>query len=177
MYEVLDYEATLELKDDKGETARFSKRQRVRFLQDTIAYEDQAWGDGDIFADYQCSPGVAVDRYREGHRHRILISLRESIKRGEIEDFYIQRTIRQGFTRSVEELQTEIDHVTRRLQIIVIFPLKRPPIQVKLIEQNANRTIPLDSQQLQILPDGRWQARWESRRVRLYEDYIVQWSW
>jgi hypothetical protein len=69
MYEVLEYASRLELQDTKGKRAVFYKRQRVRFLQDNIiAFQDKAWGDGEIFADYKCSPGVAVDRYREGHR-------------------------------------------------------------------------------------------------------------
>ena len=50
LYEVLEYESTLELLDASGKCARFSKRQRVRYLQNNIiAYQDQAWGDGEIF--------------------------------------------------------------------------------------------------------------------------------
>lgn len=63
LYEVLQYEATLEILDAYGERAVFRKHHRVKFLQDNvIAYEDYAWGDGDLFADYRCSPGVVVDR-------------------------------------------------------------------------------------------------------------------
>jgi hypothetical protein len=48
MYEVLDYESTLELLDKDGHRAYFSKREEVRYLQNSIiAYQDQAWGDGD----------------------------------------------------------------------------------------------------------------------------------
>jgi hypothetical protein len=43
MYEVLEYEATLELKDRGGKRATFKKREKVRYLQDNvIAYQDQA---------------------------------------------------------------------------------------------------------------------------------------
>lgn len=43
MYEVLDYETTLELLDPKGHKASFTKREKVRYLQDNIiAYQDQA---------------------------------------------------------------------------------------------------------------------------------------
>jgi len=45
MYEVLEYESTLELKDRAGKRATFKKREKVRYLQDNIiAYQDQAWG-------------------------------------------------------------------------------------------------------------------------------------
>ncbi len=44
MYEVLDYDSTLELLDEHGHRARFSKREKVRYLQNNIiAYQDQAW--------------------------------------------------------------------------------------------------------------------------------------
>jgi hypothetical protein len=53
VYEVLDYESTLELKDINGENAIFRKCEKVRYLQDyIIAYQDQAWGDGEILIDY-----------------------------------------------------------------------------------------------------------------------------
>ena len=43
MYEVLAYETTLELKDKRGVNAQFSKRQKVKYLQNSIiAYQDQA---------------------------------------------------------------------------------------------------------------------------------------
>jgi hypothetical protein len=46
IYEVLERDIRLELRDTKGKEAIFFKRQRVRFLQDNIiAWEDKAWGD------------------------------------------------------------------------------------------------------------------------------------
>src|SRR5215212_5915172 len=88
-YEVLDYETKLELLDPEGKLVRYTKHQKVKFLQDNvIAFQDQAWGDGEIFADYQCSPGYPVDRYRDGNKYHILISLRETKNRGDIETFH-----------------------------------------------------------------------------------------
>ena len=59
MYEILDYDATLELVDPKGKNAIFKKQQRVKFLQDEIiSFPDYAWGDGEIFADYKCTLAV-----------------------------------------------------------------------------------------------------------------------
>src|SRR5258706_6406287 len=70
MYEVQDLDVRLELQDTKGKKATLYKREKVRFLQDnTIAFEDSAYGDGEIFADYKCSPGVPVDRYQDGYRY------------------------------------------------------------------------------------------------------------
>ena len=75
MYEVLNYESTLELKDRGGKKATFKKREKVRYLQDNIiAYQDQAWGDGEILVNYRCTPGTPVDQYRSSHKTYILIS-------------------------------------------------------------------------------------------------------
>src|SRR5215210_7073839 len=62
LYEVLAYEATLELLDRRGQRAQFRKREKVRYGQSqTIAYQDQAGADGEILLDYRCTPGVPVD--------------------------------------------------------------------------------------------------------------------
>jgi len=59
MYEVLEYEAVLELLDRDGRKARFKKRKKVRYLQDNIiAYQDYAWGDGELFNSYRCAPST-----------------------------------------------------------------------------------------------------------------------
>lgn len=178
MYEVLEYTSRLELQDTKGERAIFYKRERVRFLQDNIiAFQDQASGEGEIFADYKCSPGEAVDRYREGHRYRILISLRETKKRGDIEEFHIERSIGGGFTRDDEYFQTEVDHPTKKLSVSVVFPKRRRPKQITLVEQNSTRTIHLGPQHTRTLPDGRQQVTWSTDKPRLFEAYILRWSW
>lgn len=178
MYEVLDYEAQLELKDDKGHIAIYSKHQKVRFLQDNvIAYQDKAFGDGEIFASYKCSPGVEVDRYQEGHRFNILISLRETRNRDEKMTFHIERKIRDGFTKNVEEFVTDISHRTRRLSLNLVFPKNRLPKQVSLIELNSRRTKPLGTEHQQTLPDGRQRYTWEQASPRLFESYILRWEW
>ncbi len=178
MYEVLEYDAALELLDKKGRQAVYKKYQKVRFLQNNIiAYQDQAWGDGDIFAEYKCSPGVAVDRYREGHRWRILISLRETKQRGDIEEFHIERRMRNSFMTHTEEWQTEVAHVTQHLTVKLIFPAERPPKQVWLAEQNTGQTIELGPQHMQQLADGRYQVAWRTAQPKLFEAYILRWKW
>ncbi len=80
IYEVLDYESTLELHDRKGKKATFKKRKKVKYLQDNIiAYQDYGWGDGEILLNYCTSRGKAVDRYRSGYKTYIFLSLREEL--------------------------------------------------------------------------------------------------
>ena len=178
MYEVIDYESTLELKDRDGRRATFKKRENVRYLQDNvIAYHDQAWGDGRILVGYRCTPGTAVDRYRSGYKTYILISRREVKNRGDVDEFNVRWGIREGFLRRTEQWETHVTHPTKRLTIKVIFPRSRPPTRTSLIQSNRQRTRPLGDDAQVLLPDGRWAVSWETRRPRLHETYILQWEW
>jgi hypothetical protein len=178
MYEVLEHETTLELKDRAGKRATFEKEKRVRYLQDNIiAYHDQAWGDGEILLDYRCTPGTPVDRYRLGYKTYILISRREVKNKGDVDTFHCEWGIRQGFLRKTEQWETHVQQPTKHLQINVIFPKSRPPLQAVLIESNGQRTQNLGKDAWARLPDGRWLVAWETRRPRLYENYVLQWQW
>jgi hypothetical protein len=178
LYEVLEYESTLELLDRKGEKAIFKKRQKVRYLQDNIiAYMDQAWGDGQFLLDYRCSPGAAVDKYRFGHKTYILISLREVKQRGDSDEFIIERKIKNGFLRRQEQWETDINHPTRQVAIRLIFPKGRPPLRVALVENIRQKTTLVDDSNQRQLPDGRWLVDWETNDPRLNERYVLKWEW
>lgn len=178
MYEVLDYQAELELKDGEGHEAVVRKQQSVRYLQDyIIAYQDQAWGDGEIFADYKCSPGVPVDTYRDGNTYRVLISLREAKSRGDEDTFHIERTVRDGFTRTIEDFQIDVDHRCRRLTMAVIFPPDRLPKTVKLIEHRDERTAELTRQGSVQLADGRHKYEWRTNKPKTGAEYGLRWEW
>ena len=178
IYEVLDYECTLELKDRDGKKAIIHKREKVRYLQDyIIAYEDQAWGDGEILLDYHCSPGVPVDEYRLGHKTYKLISLREFKNKGDVDEFNIEWKMRNGFLKQMGFWGISINHRTNKVTIKVIFPKNRPPRNVSVTESNLQRTRNLGKDSQQILADGRSMIVWENTNPRLYEDYILKWEW
>jgi hypothetical protein len=178
MYEVLEYESTLELNDRAGRQATFKKREKVHYLQDNvIAYQDQAWGDGEILLNYRCTPGTPVDRYRSGHKTHILVSRRQVKNKGDIDEFNIEWGIRGGFMRSTEQWETHVQHKTTDLKISVIFPKGRPPQRVTLMEGDRQRSHTLGKSAQAVLPDGRSRVTWETTRPRLYENYILQWQW
>jgi len=178
MYEILDYTATLELLDIKGESSIFRKHQKIRFLQNNIiAFEDYVWGDGNMMVDYRCSPGVVVDRYREADRWNVLISLRETKSKGDIVDFHIERTEKNGFTKAEEWLQTEFRHPARRLEMNVIFPKKRLCKRAIIVRRSRNQTIMLGSKHIQTLSDGRQLVTWATDKIFGYEVFTLKWSW
>lgn len=178
LFEVLDYDSTLELLDGAGHLAIFKRRQKVRFLQNhIIAFQDYAWGDGDVLADYRIAPGEVVDCYREGERWNILVSLRKTKNRGDIEEFHIERTVHHGFTQTVEWRQTAIWLTTKRIRLEVIFPKERPCRRASLVQRSTNRTIELDGDYVQWLPDGRQMIAWEKQNPPKAEVYTIRWEW
>ncbi len=178
MYEVLEHEATLEILDKKGKRARVSKRQKVRYLQNNIvAFQDQAWGDGDILLNYRCSPGVVVDTWRPGQKKLILISLRETKRRGDVDEYNIQWGMRNSFLRDKELWETEVNHKTKYLKLSVIFPKGRPPRRSWVVEALRRRKHRLEEDSLVKLHGGCWQLSWGAKRPRLNERYQLQWEW
>lgn len=178
LYEMLEYDATLELLDAQGQTALFKKRQRVKFLQDyVLAFQDHAWGQGNILVDYHCSPGIEVDRYLEGDRWNVLISLRETQSRGDVKDFYIQRKILRGFTKHAEWWQLEMQHQTDWLKLSVIFPRHRHCLRAALFERKRNRFTILGPEHFTNLPDGRQAVTWETKSPIRFETYMLKWDW
>jgi hypothetical protein len=178
MYEVLEYESTLELKDERGRKATFQKREKVRYLQNNIiAYQDQAWADGEVLLDYQCSPGKPVVFYRPGRKTYVVISLQGVRQRNDVDEFHIQWGMVNSFIRPQELWETEVSHPTRRMQVQVIFPKTRHPMKVSVIEDIRHKSYPLESDNQRRLPDGRWLVSWERKNPRLNERYIIKWEW
>lgn len=178
MYEILEYEATLEFMDEGGEEASLVRHQIIRFLQDNVvAIHDHAWGDGKIFADYQCQPGVPVDFYRDGSKYNILISLRETKNRRDVIDLWIERIIKEGFLTDEEWLETEVDHLTEHVKLAVIFPYERPCRRATITQRSTNETVTLDERHFSIMSDGRQRLTWENSRPKLHDLYTLKWQW
>lgn len=178
IYEVEELETILEIHDSKGVKATVNKRQKVRYLQDhIIAYQDQAWGDGEILVNYKCAPGVPVDQYQFGHKTIILISLRAEKNKNDIDEFKIQWNIRDGFIRNTESWSTAVQHKTKKLVVKLIFPKSRPPLSILLVEGKQKRTSYSNEITKSQLPDGRWEVNLQKFKPKLDEEYILEWTW
>ena len=166
-YEVLESHSILELQHREGKYPTFNKPESVRFVQDgIIAYQDQAWGDGEILLDYSCSPGTPVDPYRAGHKIYILISRREVKNKGDVDEFSIEWGIERGFLERTGYWETHVNHQTRRFRVSAVLPKSRPPRCAKMIESNRQRSHSL-AKSTEVLPDGRWLVTWETHRPQL----------
>jgi hypothetical protein len=178
MYEILDYDSTLEIKDAQGLEACVKRRETIRFLQDNVvAIHDHAWGEGEICAEYHCQPGTPVDFYQDGSKHNILISLRETKHRGDVMELEVERVVRNGLTKEEEWLETEIDHRTLRLSLSVIFPLTRHCQRATITRRSTNRTVELGRSCFDFLADGRQRLTWATDRPKLNDCYTLKWIW
>lgn len=178
IYEVLEHDTTLELADPRGQTAIVRRQQRVRFLQDNVvAFADHMWGDGEILAEYRCSPGVSVDTYSDGSKHTVLISLRETKSRGDVLRFSLYRRILRGFTKCNEWWETEIYHRTRHVKVSILFPASRHCRRATITQRSTNNTMTLGHQHFEILTDGKQKLTWEIANPRLHDRYTIKWRW
>jgi hypothetical protein len=178
IYEVLDYESTLEIHDVKGTRATFKKIKKLCYLQDNIiAFQDYAWGDGEILINYRTNRGKPVDWYRSGFKTYILLSLRDVKNKGDNDEFNIQWDIRRGFLKQDGYWGTDVSQRMKHLKINVIFPKARPPLRLTLEESNRRRTQTLGGESRKQLPDGRWLVAWETNTPRLFELYVLRWIW
>jgi hypothetical protein len=178
LYAVLNHQASLTLHDNHGECATVHKKQRVRYLQNhTMAYQDEAWGDGEILQNYQCSPGIVADQYTPDQKTYILISLREPKKRGDVDEFDIQWQAHNGFVREYESWSIDINHHTTNFDMAVIFPKDRPPLSVHAIEQRGNKQKKFELHNKMRLSDGRWKVVRKIAKPRLNSRYTLRWHW
>ena len=178
IYEVLEQSRTVELLDPQGQVVMVRRRQVVRFLQDHVtAITDYAWGDGEIFAEYACTPGVPVDFYKEGSRHAVLISLRETKNRGDTLSFNIRRKILGGFMQRNECWETEVYHRTRHLSLTIMFPRDRKCQKAVVTQRSTSKTTALGREHFRFLADGRQQLTWEVHKPRIHDRYTLRWRW
>jgi hypothetical protein len=178
MYEILDYDATLEIHDSKGKSASLVRHETIRFLQDNVvAIHDHAWGDGELFAEYNCQPGIPVDFYEDGSKWNVLISLRETKNRGDVLDLWIERVIEGGLFGDKEWLETEIDHRMHNLELAIIFPAERRCQRATLTRRSTSETVALGKQHFSFLGDGRQKLTFETNRPKLHDRYTIKWDW
>ena len=179
LFELLDFDSTLELCDAQGHLAVIHRLQTMRFLQNhVVAFQDFVWGgDGEQMVEYKVSPGFVAKIYREADRWIVLIALDEVKHKGDVADLTIERKIRNGFTKATEWRQTEIWKPTKRVRLAVIFPNNRLCKRAVLLKRRADQSIPLGNEHFRALPDGRLMLAWEQYRPQRGEIYTLKWEW
>lgn len=175
-YEVIESEDCWDLVDDAGQDAWFVRTRQLRFLQDSVsAVREAARGDGRITEDYDCTPYKKADEFWSGGWHNVVISLRETKRRGDELPLTVKRHYLGSFTKSSESVDAMVTHDTRKHSIRVVFPADRPPKDVWFTRSsNTNRREPLTREGLN---SGRQQVVKTIPTPRRGETYTISWDW
>jgi hypothetical protein len=171
-YRVLDYRAVLELHDVAGTHATFHRVQRVQFLQPVSAVLDHFWGDGVGLSFYRNSAGTVEEILRDGDRYHLVIELPRRMRRGEILEFEVERAAMAMFAGEAEWVETRVDHPTRQLSRVVVFPKDRPALVASLIQDGQELPLPVHTDL-----DGRTFVAARISRPPADTPYLVRWRW
>jgi hypothetical protein len=102
--------------------------------------------------------------------------LRALKNKGDLAEFNSRWKMEGCFLRPTGFWGTDISHCTDHIKVQVVFPKSRPPKKVVLIETNKQKEKSLEKETT-LLPDKCYQITWEKDNPRLYEQYILKWTW
>ena len=175
-YEVLNYEAVVEVLDTEGHEAAYTRHERVRFLQDDVLIlDDYGWGNGIAFAAHEVYPGEFVKREMTGSRLRSTVRLPQPYNEGDEMTLSVERMIKNGFVSPSEcWLEAELYHEVRHVLLKVILPAGRPVRAARLVFPGLAGSETLD---VVPLPDGRQSISYEDGDPVQGRRYTVLWHW
>jgi hypothetical protein len=178
VYEVLDFQSTLEIMDSRGMVGKFQKSEKVRFLQNNvIALQDQVWGVNKYIYGYKSSPGIPVDFYQSGNKTLVLISLRDVKSKGDETGLRMEWYLKGDPIGKIGTWETYINQFTHRMNLSIVFPAERTPKKVWIIESNKKKSREIEGDCYSKLPSGEWKITWEKNNPQMYETYSVNWEW
>lgn len=157
----------------KGSAAVFRRRQRIQFQQDGVgAILDHFWGDGVTTASYTTSAGRIIDSFKDAGRRHLVIQLEQSMRRGQILEFTVERHTLEAFTQADEWSEMTIDHPIAGLSQVVRFPKARP-CQAATLQQPGGRA------PLHVLEtaEGLTEIGLRIPKPKTDTPYRIQWTW
>lgn len=116
------------------------------------------------------------DTYGAAGKQNIVISLRETKKRGDEETYVITRRMRDMFPAESEWVATEIALPTQLMAITVRFPADRPPSGAWL-RSSSDPDHKRSTLRVEGSPDGRQRIEVRVTKPKLRETYTVWWDW
>jgi hypothetical protein len=178
-YEVLSEEITWDLVEPDGSEVIVEKSRDVRFLQNnSLIWMDYAWGDGEIMAEYECSPGDLVDRFNVGDRLWLIISLKSARSRGDPEKLTSRRKVRDGFRKGREWVSWEIVEKTHHLKLSIVFPEDRAcRTAYKSSKRGPHLGQAIDVSDLPYASDGRRMLVINEKRLKVGDIRTITWEW
>jgi hypothetical protein len=168
-YETIKFSGRLKILDDDRTNALFTRRQRVRFLEDGVGVVfNRIWGEGVLVGSY-LAPGLSLMEPIKTRSGYILpLGLPRRFNRGETFEVVTQRRIVGGFSAENGYWETTLTKPADLIQITVVTP---PSVGVNNPEIIASprgdlyATKKANSLQLRVAHPG------------VNQPYRLRWSW
>lgn len=181
-YEISKMVNELDIQSIDGSLAVHRKQLSLEFLHNqVVAIWEGAYGDGEQFADFKCTPTSlrAVDEFVEGGRRHKVISLRRLYNRGDKIDVTFERTIKNALLDP--EREAFLVDVTRRTQTLIIriiFHKEHKCTEATLYRRHGKKSSkePL-TQSFSYNEEGRQVIEWKKSRPKLGDTYTFEWTW
>jgi hypothetical protein len=122
-YETVKFSGRLKILDANRTTAVFTRRQRVRFLEDGVGVLfDRIWGEGILVGSY-IAPGLTLmEPIRTPTGYVLPLGLPRHFRKGEIFDVVSHRRIVGAFSQPEGYWDTTMTKPTDLIQIAVVTP-------------------------------------------------------
>ena len=132
-YETIRFSGRLEILDPNTRSARFVRRQRIRFLEDGVSvFMDRVWGEGVLFAGY-AAPGLKMlEPIRTPKGYIMPLQAPRPFQKGDVFDIVTERRIIGAFYQPLAYWDTAMSAPTDLISIEVVTPpgahVRRPEI-------------------------------------------------
>jgi hypothetical protein len=122
-YETIDFDTRLEVMDRQWRSARYIRRQRIRFRQDGVAtFLDFAWGDGVLFAYYHSPANRIIDTIPTRKGYVVVLGLSRTFYKGETLDVMIERKVVGPFFDELNFWESLFRVPTQRFTLDIVAP-------------------------------------------------------
>ncbi len=175
-YEVDEDRTEWDIEADDGSRAVVIKVLKVRFTQSAVVIQDEAWGDGDLFANYHHNVGTLLKVVDAPPRKYAIVQLVPPRTTGEPVELVSRRTVADGFRGADEWVQLGVANPSLRSEMVVRFPPGRPPQNVRVKTERDNVGRPPAANELGH-EDGRTVFRRTFARPKVGTTLTVNWSW
>ena len=168
-YETIKFSGRLEIMDSDGRVARFTRHQRVRFLEDGVSvFFDRVWGDGVLFAGYAARHMRILDAIPTRKGYVVPLGLPRPFARGETFDIETERRIVGAFIQPDAYWESAMSAPTDLLTLDVVAP---PGLHFRRPEIVAPPRGDFDARQRARL------LTFQVQRPALDIPYRLAWSW
>lgn len=167
-YETIKFAGRLEFLERRG-VAIFSRRQRIRFLEDGVStFFDLAWGDGILFANYTAGRLRILDAIPTRKGYVVALALPRLFRKGETLDIELRRRIVGCFLDEQVYWDSALRVPTDLLTLDIVPPRGRRIRQAEIVAPPEGDVEASES---------RARLRLRVRRPALHTPYKLAWSW